>query len=177
MKLPPMLFRKTLQVVTASTPVSVGRSSTEPIYRWKSLLCSRGCGSSLLSFHLYNLIRRCSLQRACLVCDQVDLQAQGHSIRYTLPIQVAVQTHHFLRDVSLNNDLVIALRILADTCARGEFLGKEFGGLLHVYSKGVQAVNRCDMFSLVSRLSLDGDFSSLMRRTGPCQRIVGEGCL
>jgi len=72
-------------------------------------------------------------------------------------------THNFLPNITLNDNLVLTLRILADTRASSEPLSKEFGGLFQIDAKCFQVVNACEGFPFSSSFSLDRYFCRLSR--------------
>lgn len=66
-------------------------------------------------------------------------------------------THHFFGNITLNDNLIETLRVLAHTRTSGELLRKEFSGLFQVNSECVKTVDGGDVLSLVSGFTLDGD--------------------
>jgi hypothetical protein len=63
--------------------------------------------------------------------------------------------HNFLRHITLYDDLIQPLRVLAHATAGSELLSEELGHLLEVETERVEAVDRGYMFPFVTFLSFD----------------------
>ena len=68
---------------------------------------------------------------------------------------------HIVSDISLNQNLVLPLRRLADGRSRSKLVGKELGGLLHVDVEVVQAVYGRDVLLLAAFHPLHDDLGGL----------------
>lgn len=68
---------------------------------------------------------------------------------------------HFIADVTLNNDFILARGIFGYARSSSKLLRKEFRSLFQIDIECFQAVNSCDVLSLVP-------FNSLNRDLGGC---------
>ncbi len=126
--------------------------------------------SIFFSAYLDHLICRCTLQWSDLIIDHINLPSTRFSQPAVTPIAFSLPyTHNLLRHITLHYHLIQPLRILAHATSRCKLLRKEFGHFFQIDIEGFKAVNRGDMFTLVTFLTLDGDLrEGWAGRIRPC---------
>lgn len=113
-----------------------------------------------LTTHSDDLIHRSALERACLSSNHLDL-----GVTFSIDVlylfssrgRVEYETHDIIADIALNDNLILALRVLRDTTARGKLAGKLLGRLFEIDAEKLETVDMGLMFSLCPFRAFDRD--------------------
>jgi ABC-type branched-subunit amino acid transport system ATPase component len=76
--------------------------------------------------------------------------------------EMIVETHHLFPNITLNDNLVLPLGVLAHARSRRETLSEKLGRLLQVYTESFQVMDTRQGLSLCPGFSFDGDLGSLL---------------
>jgi ABC-type arginine transport system ATPase subunit len=76
--------------------------------------------------------------------------------------EMIVETYHLFPNITLDDNLILPLRILAHARPRCETLSEKLGRLLQVDTESFQVMNTRQGLSLCSGFSFDRDLGSLL---------------